>query len=237
VRTHEHRAEPIDRARDADAKGACPRRRRRRGTALAPCICASVLALLGCVDPQARYDAFLARSADARGHDAGTPDPGDRFDFSGHYLLALSTTLAPDSPLLFGLDVEVASDLSTVQLHFQPLTTDADAEPRKKVGDALDPAAVPYAADGTFSADLGEVTVPGRANPITGSDIVATVQLQATTRAPGATDGGDAGDAAEVCGQITGMVSMPLPLDLAGSTFGAVRTASDEDAIPRLRCP
>ena len=190
-----------------------------------------LLAALGCVDPKARYDAFLERTASMRGRDAGMAATGERFDFSGHYLLALSTTLAPGEPILFGCDVNVAPDLSTLELSFQPLTTDADAMPREPVGDSLDTGAIPYAEDGSFSVDLGEVTVPGRANPISGSDIVADVTLTATAF-PMTAD-----LPMYFCGQATGMVSVPLALDLTGSTIGAVETASFTDVEPLAACP
>jgi hypothetical protein len=186
---------------------------------------------LGCVDPSERYDAFIERTAAIRDMDSGMVEPGDRFDWSGRYLLSLSTSLSPTKPLLFTLDAEVSDDLTTLDLTFQPLTTDGDEEPRTPIGDAFSVNAVPYASDGTFSADLGEVTAPGRANPITGSAIIATVQLIARTQA------GDSGAEGVVCGQVTGMVSVPLALDLAGSTFGAVLTDEPQDVEPLLGCP
>ena len=190
-----------------------------------------LLSALGCVDPQARYDAFLERSAAMRGRDAGMTEPGERFDFSGRYLLALSTTLAPGQPILFSCDVSVAEDLSTLELSLQPLATDGDEMPRAAVGEALAVGPVPYAEDGAFSADLGEVTVPGRANPISGSDIVADVVIAASAFAM------TAELPTHFCGQATGMVSVPLALDLAGSTIGAVSATSFGDIEPLAGCP
>lgn len=189
-------------------------------------------AALGCIDPDARYDAFIDRTEGMRGgQDAGMVEPGERFDFGGQYLLALSTTLAPGEPILFACDVSVADDLETLELSIQALTTDADAMPRAPTGDSLHTGAVPYAEDGSVSVDLGEVTVPGDANPISGSDIVATVAITATAHMM--TD--------ELpmyfCGQVTGMVSVPLALDLAGSTLGAIETDSFADAEPLGACP
>lgn len=190
-----------------------------------------VLSALGCVDPQERYDAFIERTAQIREMDSGMVAPGDRFDWSGRYLLALSTSLSPTKPLLFTLDAEVSEDLTSIDLVFQPLTTDVDDEPRTAIGDAFNVDDLPYASDGTFEADLGEVTVPGRANPITGSDIIATVQLMASTQAS------DSGAGGLLCGQVTGMVSVPLALDLAGSTFGAVPADQPDGVEPLLGCP
>jgi hypothetical protein len=190
----------------------------------------AALTCAGCVDPQGRYDDFIERTADLRNRDSGPMEPSDRFDWSGRYLLALSTTLAPDTPLLFAAEAEVSSDLSSVALQLQPLTSDQDDEPRMPIGERFGVSDVPYEEDGTFDADLGDISVPGRANPITGSDIVANVQLAASTRAA-------ADDLPVVfCGQVTGMVVEPIALDLAGSSFGAVQTEDERAAEPLLRC-
>ena len=197
-------------------------------------VCGALLgpsSLSACVDPGDRYDAFLERTAEMRNRDSGMVEPTDRFDWSGRYLLALSTVLAPDQPLLFAVEAEVSSDLSLIDLQLQPLATDGDEEPRTAIGDSFGVNDIPYEMDGSFSADLGEVTVPGRANPITGSEIVASVQLSASTRA------GDDDNADLFCGQVTGMVIQPLSYDLAGSTFGAVLTDDAQNAAPQLRCP
>lgn len=194
----------------------------------------AALLFAGCVDPGARYDDFIERTADQRRDDepdSGMVEPTDRFDWSGSYLLALSTTLSADSPLLFAVDAELSEDLERIELTLQPLTTDGDDEPRTPIGDSFGISDIAYEEDGTFSADLGDVSVPGRANPITGSDIVASVQLSARTQ--------DARDERPIifCGQVSGMVVEPIALDLSGSRFGAVRTDDVAGAEPLLRCP
>jgi hypothetical protein len=191
-----------------------------------------LLVALGCVDPDGRYDDFIERTANMRrAEDAGGVEPRERFDFSGQYLLALSTTIAPGQPILFACEVSVAADLETFDLSMQALTTDGDAAPRTPTGDSLDVDAVPYAEDGSFEADLGEVTVPGDANPISGSDIVATVAIAATAHPM--TDELPM----HFCGEATGMATVPLELDLAGSTLGAVEVESFTDAEPLAECP
>jgi hypothetical protein len=205
--------------------------RRRQRAKLGSLMVGGLLLLGGCVDPEERYGAFLERTAEMRNRDSGPIEPTDRFDWSGRYLLALSTVLAPDQPLLFAVDAEVSSDLTTADLELQPLTTDDDDEPRTAVGESFRLNDIAYDKEGTFSADLGEVAVPGRANPITGADIVAQVQLVARTRAASADEDGF------FCGEVSGMVVRPLTYDLAGSTFGAVLAEQPEDATPLLRCP
>lgn len=184
----------------------------------------------GCTNTGGRYEDFGDRTADLR---TGAADAGsgaaERVDFSGNYLMAMSTVLSPDKPLLFAAEAEVEPDLSTVTLHLQPLATDAAPEPRARVGDPITIDA-PYGEDGSFTPDLGEIAVPGSANPISGSDIAAQVQLRAIARTDG--NGGYL-----LCGDATGMVTMPLQLDLAGSTLTAVPTDDVTTAEPLLSCP
>lgn len=184
---------------------------------------------VACADSELQTDDFDEGNTVERG--AGLVEPGDHFDWSGHYLLALSTVLAPDRPLLFAVDAQVASDLTLVNLRVQPLTTDLDGDPRAPAGDPFDLNDIPYAEDGTFQADLGDVGVFGRANPITGSDIEAQVQLQGSTyQAEGDTP-------QHFCGEASGMVSQPVMLNLENSTFGAVLTENEKETEPMLRCP
>jgi len=196
---------------------------------------ASILAMLlfapGCPDPEARYDAFIDRTADMRTGDAGPEMGAERFDFSGSYLVALAITIDPGKPILLAGEATVAPDLTSVDLTFQPLSTDQDPEPRSPVGESISVAGVAYTPDGTFKAELGEVTVPGRANPITGSDIVASVTVDASAHP-------SSGDrAAYFCGQVSGTVRSPIMLDLAGSTLGAVAADNVSGVEPLSRCP
>jgi hypothetical protein len=183
---------------------------------------------IACADPEAQDGDVSEPSAVVHG---GGLEAAEHFDWSGHYLLALSTVLAPDDPLLFAVDAEVASDLALVDLRVQALTTDAASEPRSHAGDPFSLDDVPYAEDGTFEVDLGDVAVLGSANPITGTDITAQVKLRASTYRA-------AGDVPQhFCGEVSGMVSKPIPLDLERSTFGAVLTEDEKQAEPMLRCP
>jgi hypothetical protein len=192
---------------------------------------AVLLAAPACPDPDARYEDFIERTADVRGRDAGPIEGGQRFDFSGSYLLALSTTLSPDQPILFGCEVSVAADLATLDLSIQALTTDDADAPREPTGEPIMANAITYEEDGSFSVDFGEVRVPPDANPISGAEIVADVGIDATVFEM----------TAELpnffCGGARGMVSAPLMLDLEGSTFGAVETDDLAGEDPLLHCP
>ncbi len=188
-------------------------RRRARALLLALAVLSSATA--SCADPKGRYDAFLARTSDQRiAAGDGGPAPSERFDFSGRYLLALKTPIAPATPLLLRVDATVSSDLTKIAFVFQPLATDQAPQPRAAVGSSIQIEGVAYDAQGSFDADLGQVAVPGSANPISGSDITATVQLRGTAL--------HAGGAPLLCGSASGNVTSPIMLNLAGSQFGAV---------------
>jgi hypothetical protein len=150
------------------------------------------------------------------------PPPGAP-NYSGFFLFALETSLGPDLPLQFVTTVEFTPDPAgggggTADLSFQPLSLNQGESlaPREFIGDPLEFADVVIADDGTFELDMGTVNVTGAANPVTGSDITATLVVH-----------GDILDENTMCGELTGMLSSPLEYDLAGSTFAAIRLADD----------
>ncbi|MFV8751011.1 hypothetical protein ACNOYE_10740 [Nannocystaceae bacterium ST9] len=151
--------------------------------------------------------------------DSTTDDCGP--DTSGTYLLGLETSLGPDNPLQFvlTLDVMYGGDcLGVASFGLQPLSLDMGSQtsPREFVGEPLIFAAIPFDAAGQFTLDMGEVMVTGAANPITGSDIAATLVLE-----------GHVVDVDALCGDVFGMLTSPLQADLAGSSFAAIRLADD----------
>ena len=177
----------------------------------------TLLAACASPDTEARYNEFADATAEARLVDTNTGE-GVVIDFSGTFLLSLSTVVDPEKPIYFDTTVAVDTDAQTIDLSFQALTADVDAagdprdDARDPVGDAIIAEDVPYNDDGTFVAELGEVTMVGDANAVTFRDIVATLTLT------GRVDSEDF-----FCGSVAGDVTIPLPIPLAGSTFGAVR--------------
>ena len=141
---------------------------------------------------------------------------------TGEYLLALSVTLKPTTPIV------VLTDLSTPALgggtgllfDAQPLSA---ADRKTPVGPKLTLGPFPVDASGTFHATMNGLAVTGAANPITGGDISANLTLT----------GSLCGDARSFCGTVTGNVVTPLALDLAGSTFTLTRV--DPPADPPTR--
>lgn len=191
---------------------------------------------LGCPDSEARFNEFLDATKDDRmdaGDDesesgesesAGTEDTGiDGLpDMSGIYLLALETALGPDIPLQFIATIEmtVADDGSggNASFTFQPLALEKGSQdtPRTFVGDPLTFEDIAFDADGEYSLDMGLVMVTGAANPVTGSDIAATLVIE-----------GHIVHIDAMCGEITGMLMSPLEYDLEGSTFAMLRLTDD----------
>ena len=141
----------------------------------------------------------------------------------GTFFAGLATSLAPGAPLLFLLGVDPGA-AGTLDLTLQPLAV-AD---RKPVGPPITALGVELTGGTTFVADLGTISIPAAANPISGTPIAATVTLHGTVR-----------DAATLCGSVSGMVTSPLTATLTGSTFGAIKVASVTalPADPLTACP
>lgn len=188
-----------------------------------------VFATSGCPSPEAKgkYDAFLDETEEEREDAANIKmdQGGSLADVNGTFLLALAAVIAPETPLQFFATVTFTpeGEGGTIAMNLQPLSLDqlATTVPREPVGESLDIGPVAVTAGGSFELPiLDPVMVTGAANPITGSDIVATLNLSGSIQSEDI-----------FCGTVTGMVTAPLMLDLAGSTFAAVRVPS-VDMLP-----
>jgi hypothetical protein len=168
---------------------------------------------MGCPDPQAEFDDFASRELETRPPPIPAACGTAATEVEGKFIWALAAKLNPKKPILFLNDITTEGD----GLHFS--ITPIDAKDRKTpIGEPMALSAYPIDGAGNFKADFPEMTVPGAANPLTGSDIVATVSLAGAV----CTDA--------LCGDVTGTVTEPLMLDLAGSTFYMERV--DEDPLP-----
>ena len=189
-------------------------------------------------DPEGRHNEFAANTADLR-LDAGDTSVGSGvvIDFTGTFFFSFSTVVDFEKPIFFEATVEeFDTDAQTFNLTLQALKTDLElddtprADARAYTGDPIVVENIIYADDGTFVADLGTVTMSGDANGITGRDIVADIVLK------GRVDSEDF-----FCGSVEGDVTFPVPIALAGSTFGATRTLSSEiGSVPAdspMACP
>jgi len=200
----------------------------------------------GCPDSEARFNEFVEATEDVRpgaeddgdgdgdgGGDGDGDGDGPLVNMDGTYLWALETTLGPGLPLQFATTVSnmaIADDGSgaTADFSFQPLSLEQNevTTPREFVGDPLEYPAVSFDAEGNYAIDMGTVEVTGAANPVTGSDIVATLLIS------GRIVHRDA-----LCGSLSGDLLSPLEYDLAGSTFAAMRLlddGSDPSTLPLI---
>lgn len=154
------------------------------------------------------------------------PPPPPDFDLTGKSLLAISTIVSKDLPLQFISTVTQRQENDGsifIDISLQPLSLDIGKvlTPRMPVGSPLEFKDIPV-VDGKYTVDAGETMVVGAANPITGSDITATLVLAAEVKAEGF-----------VCGTVTGMVTSPLMTTVDGSTFASV-PLTDESVLPDM---
>jgi hypothetical protein len=182
---------------------------------------------VGCPNPQGEFDKFAERQS-ALDLAVEQPDlpKGMLSDISGKFLLAVGTTIDPNKPLQFTADNKLTLNTDgtgTLDVEIQALS----AMGRMPVGNKITKTGIAVAADGSFEIVAGTVMVPGAANPITGGDIVADLTLVGSIRS-----------ADSYCGTVRGKLMMPIMLDLAGSTFSAVRIpASGVLPSPEIKCP
>lgn len=194
------------------------------------------LLLAGCPDPAERFADFIDLTADQRPDGDGDSETTDTSgtssdmpieclpDMSGQYLLALETILVADLPLQFVTTIvmTVAPDCTgaTASFEFQPLglAQASLTEPRDFVGTPLLFEDVEFDAAGNFSIDFGEVMVSGLANPISSSDITATIRIE-----------GHIVHEAALCGSADGEVSAPIGAPLSGSKFAMIEV---DDVTP-----
>ena len=150
-------------------------------------------------------------------------------DVSGDFLLAAALTVNPATPLQWTVEVVFTADDDgggSMDLVLQPLALDVGSTttPRTPFGEALVYDDVIVDPDGSFSLDLGVLQVAGATNPITGSDVTTTAAID-----------GAIVDIDNACGDLSGMVSVPIAYDLAGSTFAMVRIPDpDPDSLPAV---
>ncbi len=150
--------------------------------------------------------------------------PVEVFDISGDFLLAVSTVVDPVKPLQFIATNTVTMDADggqVLDVCLQPLTLMQGkvTVPREPIGEPLCFKGVVIVYGG-FVIDAGTVAVTGMANPITQSDIVASLVMT-----------GKVEDADFYCGTVNGEVMEPPLGSIEGSNFAAVRLA-DKTMLP-----
>jgi hypothetical protein len=169
----------------------------------------------GCTDPSARFNEFDDRvplpTVPDGGPDAMALDMLP--DVTGEFLLSMSVNISPTTPIQFRMEnvlTQHPDGTGELDTTITALTADAARVP---VGNPFIVNDIPVAVTGEFMFTGTDVMIPGEANPITGSDIVADVVLTGQLRSPDL-----------LCGDLGGMVKMPLTLALSpGSFFGGIR--------------
>lgn len=143
-------------------------------------------------------------------------------------LLALNTPLQPGLPLQAIVTTTPGTGTVDVTLQWLSLDIGSTTAPRQPIGDLYAYPALPVDATGTFYWDTGIILIPGAANPISGVDIVASVQANVV---PAGTP--------TYCGLAGGTVLMPVESSLEGTTH-AMTAVPDAASLPvdfLVACP
>jgi hypothetical protein len=180
-------------------------------------VCAAVLmSSSACTQPEEEFDAFQQRYETQYPPVVIEGCPGDPCmapavaETMGDHLFTLSAALGPDQPVLF--DTQLAYDGMALTFTMQPLLA-MDRMTKTGMPVMLGPYTV--APDGCFAADFPELSVPGEANPISGTVIVADIAITGRICA----------GYMSFCGDVTGNLIMPFMFDLAGSTYTCEKLA------------
>lgn len=114
--------------------------------------------------------------------------------------MAVDTVVLPGTPLQYLAQVD-GYTADSVEVTFTPLSLDmgSTTDPREALDEYGFTITASIGSGPAVQLDLGELQIPGEANPITGSDIVSTLILSASTAAGG------------LCGTADGMVTLPHP--------------------------
>ena len=140
----------------------------------------------GCPDPEGRFEDFGDRyeeilnnattTSSSAGAGGGTCDQGAVGDLDGEYLFALAANIGKKKPILFAATLTTSGGAEGLEfsLDLQPLLA---SDRKTHTGTSLVVGPFAIAEDGSFDAQLPTLNVPGNANPISGSDLEATVKL------------------------------------------------------------
>lgn len=199
---------------------------------LLPMVAAAVL-LLGCVDPQGKFDEFAERvgtttrtigSCDGGGT---PPRPGEG---DGPVLLVVSTSLSPRLPVLFKGDVQSVDVDGRTGLTFNLSPLNA-FDRTTLVGEPLAEGPFVIGDDGVLVADIPRGITPELANPVTAGDVDSQVTLTGTVcHVAEPWSSGPVDMAGQYCGIVSGTLYAPVEGPLTGD-FALIRLA-DIDVIP-----
>ena len=137
------------------------------------------------------------------------PVTGDDFPPTEYFML-LHLIVAEDTPLQLSGTVERADGQLQFDLEFLSLDVLSTDSPREPTGTHLTVANVPISDANEFEFTVSDLAVTGSANPITGSDIVMTINVEGSI-----TD-------TQICGSMGGQITVPANIDLTGSYMAGI---------------
>jgi hypothetical protein len=122
-------------------------------------------------------------------------------------LFAFNSSIAPGIP--FQAIVDLTPGTGTVDLTLQWLSLDigSTTAPRQPVGDVYAYPGLAVDPSGTFYWDTGIILIPAAANPVSGEDLVVSIQANVVPMGVPA-----------YCGVAGGTVTSPIQVPLDGST-------------------
>lgn len=184
----------------------------------------------GCIDAKGNFDQFADRVGFV---DASTIDRagGGLHDISGTFLYAtragFETSNNPDyyNQFILRSTLTITGDTGLLDGALTPLCVATTCTERNEIPPALVSEDVVVNADGTYEAVFSG-TLPGGANPISGTPISLTTNVSGTIMS-----------ADFLCGEISGSAA---GIDLTGSTFAAIRITDTTPAnlpAPVAACP
>lgn len=163
--------------------------------------------------------------------DESTTAPGNDTDVMPpppiHLLIAISTNVDPGHPLQAIATAEYGPGTIDITMQWLSLDPGSTTMPREPVGEVIEYVGIPTNDDGSFLWEVGELMIPGAANPITGSDIL--LEAEADVLAIGM----------PYCGFVMGDVLSPIQVPLDGSTL-AMTEIPDPATLPEefpVACP
>jgi hypothetical protein len=209
-------------------------RRNRFVAASLACAGLSAFSYLGCVDPQGTFDAFGERYDKINGSSSSSSGSGGGSCMApmagaadGDYLFALSAKINPKKAITLLMNVTTVASGDGLKMTFKE-TPLSYMDQKTPVGPQVDLGTFDVAADGSFTAAIASIDVPGAANPITvGADISAAVTISGQLCAA---------DLSFVCGTVDGNVTKPLKISLTGSTFSMQKVEGGNVPPPLLDC-
>ncbi len=200
---------------------------------------------VGCVDPEARFDDYVADTAARRGgglsgsggagggvpsgcstSDGKVPDP------TGDFLVSCVTNITgrnPKQPLRFAGKLAYAAEAGgtgKLSMTLRPILVSKGAPQTlaDTTGAEISITDVPISSSCGFEAALGQVKVAGEANSISGSEIVVD-----PARLEGSIVSAD-----KLCAELDGALTVPFPFDLDPAGDSCVFLRCEGGACPPL---